>query len=206
MDVGVGTGYYTAESARELAGTRTVCLVDVNPDALGMAGGRLEEAGYEGEVETVEHDVFKPLPEALHGRFDAVSMFFLLHCLPGAFPEKADKVVANFVPALTEDGTLYGATILGCGPGVEHNAIGRFLMRSYNQKRIFGNTADSEDGLRKALKRCFEHVEVRVHGTVALFAARRPLRNRDHSEYSVNSQDLRVVLSYLVARHSLLLP
>ena len=39
MDVGVGTGYYLAESVRELEKlkTREVCLVDINPNSLEMA-------------------------------------------------------------------------------------------------------------------------------------------------------------------------
>ena len=181
MDVGVGTGYYLAESVRELEKlkTREVCLVDINPTSLQMASGRLKEAGFGGEVETLRHDVFAPLPKTLQGRFDAVSLFFLLHCLPGRFPEKAERVLETLVPALTANGTLYGSTILG--KGVTHGVMGRFLTHSYNRRRIFGNEHDDEKGLRRALEGYFEEVEVTVCGTVALFAARRP--RKDGGEY-----------------------
>ncbi|KAA2166307.1 hypothetical protein EA240_25790, partial [Escherichia coli] len=100
-----------------------------------------------------------PYPAALHGQFDSismfyllhclpVSMFYLLHCLPGNISTKS-CVIRNAAQALTDDGTLYGATILG--DGVVHNSFGQKLMRIYNQKGIFSNTKDSEEGLTHIL-------------------------------------------------------
>ncbi|HCU1814198.1 TPA: hypothetical protein OUH30_004422, partial [Escherichia coli] len=91
------------------------------------------------------HDVFEPYPAALHGQFDSISMFYLLHCLPGNISTKC-CVIRNAAQALTDDGTLYGATILG--DGVVHNSFGQKLMRIYNQKGIFSNTKDSSSILR----------------------------------------------------------
>jgi hypothetical protein len=78
-------------------------------------------------------------------------------------------VIENAKMALTKDGVLYGATILG--DGVIHNGFGKKLMTVYNRKGIFSNTHDSEDELRKILSRHFVNVEVIVKGVVALYTA-----------------------------------
>ena len=75
----------------------------------------------------------------------------------------------NAAQALTDDGTLYGATILG--DGVVHNSFGQKLMRIYNQKGIFSNTKDSEEGLTHILSEHFENVKTKVQGTVVMFSA-----------------------------------
>lgn len=173
LDIGVGTGYYPVHSLDKLRKTQSVCLVDLNPLTLRMAGERLRGAGYKGDLQTLEHDVFAPLPAALNGQFDSVSMFYLFHCLPGAFPKKATDVFANVVPALTPQGTLYGATVLG--KGVQHNWIGRYLMKLYNRKGIFGNQNDSEEALREALGEYFQEIDTRVVGPTVLFSAQYPV-------------------------------
>ncbi|KAJ3530064.1 hypothetical protein NM688_g7765 [Phlebia brevispora] len=172
LDVGVGTGYYPAHAISRLAKTKLICLADINPTTLQMAGTRLLEAGYKGELRVVEHDVSNPLPSSLNTSFDSISLFYLLHCLPGTFPEKAKDVLSKLVPALAPDGTLYGATILG--KGVRHNWLGRYLMKLYNKKGVFGNAEDTEEGLVEALDRYFDDVEVAVTASVALFVARKP--------------------------------
>ncbi|EFP7487046.1 TPA: SAM-dependent methyltransferase, partial [Escherichia coli] len=78
-------------------------------------------------------------------------------------------VIRNAAQALTDDGTLYGATILG--DGVVHNSFGQKLMRIYNQKGIFSNTKDSEEGLTHILSEHFENVKTKVQGTVVMFSA-----------------------------------
>ena len=72
-------------------------------------------------------------------------MYYLLHCLPGAMVDKG-VVIKNVKAALTKDGILYGATILG--DGVKHNSFSSKLMRIYNHKGIFSNMSDSEEGLK----------------------------------------------------------
>lgn len=172
MDIGVGSGYYPAHAARELSKTKTLCLVDINPSTLEATEARLRKAGYSGQIEKLQHDVFKPLPECMRGRFDSISMFYLMHCLPGTYPDKASKIFTRLVPALARNGTLYGCVILG--RGVRHNVLGRLLMWYYNSNGIFGNDEDSSDGLAEALNTDFEEVDLRLYGTVAVFAARRP--------------------------------
>lgn len=44
-------------------------------------------------------------------------------------------------------------------------------MRIYNQKGIFSNTKDSEEGLTHILSEHFENVKTKVQGTVVMFSA-----------------------------------
>lgn len=174
LDVGVGTGYYVASSTIKLAKVENITLLDLNHNTLDSAASRLRRAGYKGNIDRVEQSVFSPLPDTLHGRFDAISLFYLFHCLPGAFPTKAEQVLDNLVPVLAPGGVLYGATILGTG--VQHNWLGTRLMSLYNKKGIFTNKADSVENLEKALRSYFEDVKLRIVGKVAIFEARGPIR------------------------------
>jgi hypothetical protein len=91
--------------------------------------------------------------------------------LPGPIEEKASLVFRNLEPYLSPGGVLFGATVLA--DGVSHNRFSRHLMRSYNRSGIFSNAADDLEGLRRALSRTFDTVDLEVSGAVALFAARR---------------------------------
>ncbi|CCM00165.1 uncharacterized protein FIBRA_02193 [Fibroporia radiculosa] len=173
LDIGVGTGYYPAHSILKLARTTHVTLFDLNPATLHSAEQRLRTAGYNGVIEKVERSIFLPLPESLQAKFDSISLFYVFHCLPGSFPEKAISVFTVAAAGLAPGGVLYGATILG--QGVHHNWFGRQLMAFYNKKGIFGNTKDSAENLELALKECFEDVKIRVVGMAALFEARGPI-------------------------------
>lgn len=173
LDVGVGTGYYLSHSIGVLRKTKRICLADLNSNTLRTAGDRLRGAGYKGDLDTIEHDVFRPLPTTAEETFDSISLFYLFHCLPGSFPKKAEEVISQLAPVLAPEGILYGATILG--KGVSHNWIGRWLMGLYNKKGIFSNRDDSVEGLTAALEKYFEDVEVKVVGMVALFVAREPI-------------------------------
>ncbi|KAI0656143.1 S-adenosyl-L-methionine dependent methyltransferase [Cubamyces menziesii] len=172
LEIGVGTGYYPAASAARLAKVKLVTLLDLNPNTLAFAQRRLTRAGYKGDIEAVERSIFDPLPEEMRARYDSVALFYLFHCLPGAFPKKATDVFRNVVPALAPGGVVYGATILG--KDVAHNWFGTRLMKLYNGKGIFGNTEDSEERLRQAMEETFEEYEVQVVGVVALFTGRKP--------------------------------
>lgn len=166
LDVGVGTGYYPAHS--DLSRTTGITLFDLNPNSLHAAARRIGHPS----VHAVQGDVLAPAG-ALHGRqFDSISLFYLLHCLPGT-PETKAAVFANLKQHLAPGGVLYGATILGDAAG--HNGFGRALMKTYNAKGVFGNRADTLDGWRAALQRHFASVELEQRGKVALFAARGPI-------------------------------
>ncbi|MGE9550143.1 class I SAM-dependent methyltransferase [Erwinia amylovora] len=163
LDVGVGTGYYLEKLHPYL---QEVTLLDLNAASLTSAARRIDPSRL---MNCLQHDVFQPLPPELHHRYDSVSLFYLLHCLPGDMATKA-AAIGNIKAAVTQNGTLYGATILGYG--VSHNAFGRKLMAIYNRKGIFSNTQDSLSELEAMLHQHFREVEVSLQGTVALFAAR----------------------------------
>ncbi|CAM6918877.1 class I SAM-dependent methyltransferase [Enterobacter hormaechei] len=161
LDIGVGTGYYL----RSIPANCNISLMDLNSASLSAASAKVGEARIQSKI---IHDVFECYPESLRDKFDSISMFYLLHCLPGSMSDKG-TVIENAKMALTKDGVLYGATILG--DGVIHNGFGKKLMTVYNRKGIFSNTHDSEDELRKILSRHFVNVEVIVKGVVALYTA-----------------------------------
>lgn len=163
LDVGVGTGYY-------LTFTPDLCnisLLDLSTSMLETANRRV---GRDRVKESIWQDAFHPYPSHLQEQFDSVSMFYLLHCLPGEMDDKAE-VIAHACVALTKEGRLYGATILGDDVG--HNMFGRKLMKIYNSIGIFSNRTDSAEGLALLLSRYFHHVEIVVEGRVALFKAER---------------------------------
>lgn len=163
LDVGVGTGYYLTYTPDFC----TVSLLDLNISSLEAANARV---GRSRVKESILHDVFNPYPPHLREQFDSVSMFYLLHCLPGEMHDKAE-VIAHASSALTKEGRLFGATILGDEAG--HNIFGRKLMKIYNKKGIFSNRTDSAMALASLLTRYFHHVEITVEGKVALFKAER---------------------------------
>ncbi len=161
LDVGVGTGFYPARA--DLPTATEVTLLDLNRSSLDAAKRRLGRASTQGIV----HDVMTPLRTS--ARYDSISLFYLLHCLPGTMAQKA-IVFANLKPHLADDGVLFGATILGDSAG--HNGFGRKLMSVYNRKGIFGNRTDDVAGLERALGDHFSQVDIVVRGKVALFTAR----------------------------------
>ncbi len=172
MDVGVGTGFYLA-NAKLKSGTE-VTLLDLNRNSLHAAQARIRHM----HPQSIQHDIMMPLPVG-HRVFDSISLFYLLHCLPGNFSEK-ENVVINIKRQLSPDGVLFGATILG--EDANHNRFGKKLMALYNRKGIFGNQSDTMQGLRAMLERNFRNVDIRQHGKVALFTARDAAVRYSHSK------------------------
>jgi SAM-dependent methyltransferase len=170
LDVGPGTGYFLA-TAGPSSDTR-LTLLDPNPHVLAHAGRRLAT----WKPETLEGDVLKPLP--VDGPFDSVALSYVLHCLPGPQPAKA-LAIENAARKLTEDGVLFGSTVLG-DPAV-HTPVSSVALRSNNRRGIFDNLTDTEEGLAEILHPFFEMVEIRRVGSVAIFSASgpRPVAERD---------------------------
>lgn len=92
--------------------------------------------------------------------------------MPGT-PERKAAIFGNLKNNLKEDGTLFGATVLG--KGVEHNWAGKVLMNLYNNQGIFGNWDDDAEVFLKELKMHFEDVDAKIEGVVLLFTAKNPL-------------------------------
>ena len=103
LDIGVGTGYYLSNA--DLPPEATVTLVDLNANSLETAEARL---GREG-TRTVLHDIFEPLPKEL-GNFDSISLFYLMHCLPGSV-EKKCQIFGHLKDRLNDGGCVYGGAL-----------------------------------------------------------------------------------------------
>jgi SAM-dependent methyltransferase len=164
LDIGVGTGYYLAKA--KLPGETRITLMDLNPSSLAAAKRRIGRQA----ARTLQHDVMMPIPG--NERFDSISLFYLLHCLPGLLEAKA-SIFAHLKHNLNPDGVLFGATILGDGAG--HNGFGRKLMAVYNKKGIFGNSQDTQAGFEANLRTHFRDVTLKREGVVLMFRAAQPI-------------------------------
>ena len=163
LDVGVGTGFYIARAG--LTRSHQVSLLDLNENSLQAAAAQVKQA----KVRTFMRDVMQPSSEPADTGYDSISLFYLLHCLPGTMDDK-ETAIANLKRYLSKDGVLYGATILG--DEAAHNPIGRMLLKLYNDKGVFHNMADTLNDLQRMLRRQFQNVQIRRHNKVALFVAR----------------------------------
>ncbi len=163
LDVGPGTGYFIDHSG--LADGSEVTILDPNPDVLEYASWRLRRL----RVTAVEADVLKPLP--VDGPFDSAALHAVIHCLPGPIGRKA-PAVANIAAVLAPTGVLFGATVLGRSGN--HSWLARRYLWAFNRQGGFDNLDDTEDGLREILAASFEHVDLEVVGSMAIFAATNP--------------------------------
>ncbi|WP_330241198.1 hypothetical protein [Streptomyces sp. NBC_00525] len=78
----------------------------------------------------------------------------------------------NLAPLLTQDGVPFGPTVV---QDSRHNAIARWLLKAYNEREYFHNSADTASGLERALRDRLDDVDVRRVGSVALFCVRKPV-------------------------------
>lgn len=164
LDIGVGTGYYLANA--QLSADTQITLLDLNPSSLEAARRRIDRPG----TRTLQHDVMTPIPG--DELFDSISLFYLLHCLPGPLDAKA-AIFGTLKHNLQPGGVLFGATILGDEAG--HNGFGRKLMAVYNKKGIFGNRGDTQLGFEAHLRQHFRDVTLKREGKVLLFRAAQPI-------------------------------
>ncbi|KAF2845719.1 methyltransferase [Plenodomus tracheiphilus IPT5] len=178
LDIGVGTGYFL-EHAPLPAGSE-VTLVDLNGNCLQTAASRVIKSHPSALVRTVHADFLDPdmgsnsaiSPHRLgKARFDVISCFLLLHCLPGP-PERKAEAVIRLHRHLNVNGVIVGATVLG--KGVTHNFPARAIMFWHNLLGIFDNYPDDVQGLIGPLQAFFETVKWEVVGTTLLFEAKHP--------------------------------
>ena len=160
LDVGPGTGYFLARAG--LPPGSAVTILDPNRNVLDHAARRLRDL----DVTAVEADVLKPLPVA--GPFDSAALHLVLHCLPGPLSRKA-AAVGNVAAVVAPGGVLFGASVLGTS--ASHTWLGRRMLHAFNRRGSFDNLEDTEEGLRSTLGQAFEHVELDVVGSIAVFTA-----------------------------------
>ncbi|RDA91229.1 hypothetical protein CP533_3403 [Ophiocordyceps camponoti-saundersi (nom. inval.)] len=181
-DVGVGSGFFPSTALVNASHDQrcdSITLIDLNTDALQTARRRILNTGTSTEVKTLQADILSPPlhltntnPPDDETKFDSITIFYLLHCLPGPAEAKIRTVLQSVVPLLSADGLLVGATILGRGREV--NVLGRALLALFNWWGVFGNEGDEEAVFRDALVASFRHVDVWCVGAVMLFRARGP--------------------------------
>jgi SAM-dependent methyltransferase len=164
LDVGVGTGWFLDHCSWPVERPE-ITLLDLNEHSLSVASKRIRRYAHA----TIHANVLDPV-ELGDVTFDSIGANYLFHCLPGMLESKAATVASNLRPYLAPNGVLFGSTILG--RGVEHNLLGRRLMRLYNNKGIFSNLEDDQRGLEQGLASQLTDVQTEIVGSVALFAGR----------------------------------
>ena len=163
LDVGVGTGFFLERTTLPTARPR-LGLLDLNLNCLERAAARI--ARHRPEIYCA--NILEPIE--LHApRFDSIGLNYVLHCLPGALPDKG-AVFDHLKALLNPGGVLFGATVLH--GGVRRNALARALMRVCNATGVFSNARDERAGLVAALERHLKDVRVETTGCVALFSGR----------------------------------
>lgn len=164
LDVGPGTGYFLAEA--HPPADIELTLVDPNPNVLDLCAQKL--ATWDPTI--VQANVLEPLP--VEGPFDSAALTHVIHCLPGPMAAKA-RAVEHVAAVLTDDGVLFGGTVLGLS--AEHNWGARTFLRLANRQGGFDNRDDDITGLRTILEASFEDVEIELpSGSIAYFVASRP--------------------------------
>jgi SAM-dependent methyltransferase len=163
LEVGVGTGYFLDRVRFPNPEPRLV-LLDPNPHCLRHTAARL--ARYAPEVYGAS--VLAPIELGVRG-FDSIAINYVLHCMPGALPEKG-IAFSNLKPLLNPNGVLFGSTVLR--EGVPCDLRARVFMRLYNARKVFCNLQDSLAGLTEALEQNLQHVQIDVIGCVAQFSGR----------------------------------
>ncbi|PQO41683.1 methyltransferase [Blastopirellula marina] len=161
LDVGVGTGYFLAHSAK-LDSSGRVGLLDANQNCLRAAARRIARL----QPEMIEANLAEPFAERIEP-FQSLSLMYVLHCLPGDLAFRR-QVLKHCTASLLPGGCLFGATILGY-PGPT-GWLGRSVMASYNRKGIFGNAEDTKSSLEEVLADFLEVISIEQIGSVALFA------------------------------------
>lgn len=163
LDFGVGTGLLMDECRFPVAQPE-LTLMDLNPNSLGAAAGRLQRY----RPRTLRANVLEEWGVE-PGAFDSVALTHILHCVPGSLAEKA-VAFEHASAALAPGGVLFGATILGAG--LELSPQARAMRNLGNLRGILHNREDSPADLDAALGRIFDTHRIAIVGAVALFTAR----------------------------------
>lgn len=173
LEIGTGTGWHLAH-ARLPEGIQ-LSLLDLNPNALQLTQRRVRRSRHlrANQITTSVGNILEKstLPDQ---QFPSIAANYLLHCLPGD-PGQRFEALSNMASMLTDDGVLFGSTILG--DDAAHNLAGRALMTLYNRLNIFDNRDDDPAVLHEILDSLFDHIDrFDVEGTVVTFSVSSPRR------------------------------
>lgn len=162
LDIGAGTGYFLDRCAFQTRDPR-ITVLDMNANSLAVAAKRLRRYS----VHTHQANVLEPI-DLPRKSFASVGMNCLLHCLPGALPDKA-PALANIRALMSPGAPLFGTTVLV--RGVTHNALGKRLVSSWNKRGIWSNQRDGLDDLHAVLEANFTRHTIELVGRSAMFVA-----------------------------------
>ncbi|RAK87871.1 S-adenosyl-L-methionine dependent methyltransferase [Aspergillus costaricaensis CBS 115574] len=167
LDIGSGTGYYLRRS--EIPVSTLLTLLDLERPALDLG---LQRCG-RPDARGLQADILQPLP--VTDKFDSVSMYYLLHCIPATVAEKC-AIFKHIKRNMTRDGVIHGASVLGKGVRND-NCFAAHVRRGVLKAGIFHNIDDNAYDFEHALRTNFEEVETRVVGSVFMFRASSPKQN-----------------------------
>ncbi len=165
LDVGVATGYFL-DNALYPAEQKEITLMDLNPNATAYAAKRLSRVN----VTEIVGDALEPFP--VEGQFDSVGLFHLLHCMPGAIPDK-EVVFDNTIACLAPGGVCFGASVTPLG--LKQNMLAKLILRGSNAKGALNNLRDSHEDLRAAIERRFKTTKIELRGLMTTWQARDPI-------------------------------
>jgi hypothetical protein len=164
LDIGSGTGYYLRKG--HIPATTKLTLLDLERPALDLGLKRCGRADARGLLA----NILEPLP--VDDKFDSVSMYYLLHCIPATVKEKCG-IFAHIKNNMTADGVIHGANVLGKGVR-DDSRFAAHVRRGVLKAGIFHNEDDNAFDFEYALRNNFEEVETRVVGSVFMFRAAKP--------------------------------
>lgn len=167
LDIGAGTGYYLRKA--QIPSSTELTIIDNEEAALNVAITRSNRPDAHG----ILADILQPLP--VEEKFDSVSMYYLLHCLPAPVANKC-RIFSYLKNNMTADGVIHGANVLGRGVR-EDSWFAAFIRRGCLNHGVFHNKEDNAFEFERALRENFLQVETWVVGSIFIFRAARPINN-----------------------------
>ncbi|CAF1335030.1 unnamed protein product [Didymodactylos carnosus] len=179
LDIGVGSGWYLKHCMLP-SNIYRIALADLHISPLKFATNRLlsrfDNSTKMPKIELIQKNILsEDTASDQLNKFDSISMFFLLHCIPGSMKEKANIVFPKLKELLTESGVIYGTTVLGNIIKKENNApsLAYRLCTYLNNNGIMCNWNDDIDSLKQAAISAGFHIDVTIIGYTAMFELRR---------------------------------
>ncbi|KAK0725003.1 hypothetical protein B0H67DRAFT_569295 [Lasiosphaeris hirsuta] len=183
LDMGVATGFFPSAALAQQRPTtlpaQEITLLDLSENSLGNAKARIAADNQTTPVSiiAVHGDVLAGVPPELKGsKFDSISMFNLLHCIPVP-QETKNKAFELAADVLSDDGVLVGSSVLGIRYHAWWNPLGWVTMVLFNLVLgAFGNWGDEPAVFEQGLRKEFGDVKTWIVGSMFLFQARKPRR------------------------------
>lgn len=164
LEIGPGTGKMLDALNKPSTEIR-VSLLDLNRSCLNKSKLRLQR--YNPNI--YQCNIMEPIHH-ISEHFDSICLNHLLHRIPQGFHTKG-IIFYHLKRLLTPEGVLYGSTVVT--KGANQNILSYLTNRLFNLIGLYNNGDDSVLELERALKTYYRDVIITVHGTTALFSARR---------------------------------